>query len=337
MFTFRGKLDGAVGRLVWRLGTRLDIRVWVPADSQLAVLPAVSIRELPARYLYGVLDPGEWQEDPPNFVGTDTWSQYDGDEIYSDYTTDMEDAIVTTWYESGIGKVEDVSGTPVVKYYHDNLLGTTRFMTDASGNKIEGAVYTAFGELVSGDPRRFGYAGAWAYQTDVVPGSSPPTSDMPFMHVGARYYDPSTGRFLQRDPIGIDGGINLYAYSSNPASGVDPYGLANPIWWQQVRDSAGRFGKKMWRYRKVPAVGWGFAYAAGCALAQATYPVIHRKPYPGHPHEVAWDTLKNLGRAGWNNAKNWAKRNRSRNRGRTGRGGGGSSPRPPACFAKNMC
>ncbi|WP_279571797.1 RHS repeat-associated core domain-containing protein [Volucribacter amazonae] len=30
-----------------------------------------------------------------------------------------------------------------------------------------------------------------------------------------RYYDPHTGRFTQRDPIGLLGGENLYNYSEN--------------------------------------------------------------------------------------------------------------------------
>lgn len=42
----------------------------------------------------------------------------------------------------------------------------------------------------------------------------------------ARYYDPSTGRFLSEDPIGFAGGVNFYAYvHNNPASLVDPLGL----------------------------------------------------------------------------------------------------------------
>ncbi|MEK6536122.1 MAG: RHS repeat-associated core domain-containing protein, partial [Actinomycetota bacterium] len=47
----------------------------------------------------------------------------------------------------------------------------------------------------------------------------------PFLHVGARYYDPSSGRFLQRDPIGIRGGTNVYSYAGNtPTAAVDPDG-----------------------------------------------------------------------------------------------------------------
>jgi len=40
-----------------------------------------------------------------------------------------------------------------------------------------------------------------------------------------RYYDPSLGRYLESDPLGISGGVNLYAYTVNPLRDVDVLGL----------------------------------------------------------------------------------------------------------------
>jgi RHS repeat-associated protein len=41
-----------------------------------------------------------------------------------------------------------------------------------------------------------------------------------------RYYDPTVGRFVSQDPIGLLGGFNGFAYAPNPVGWVDPLGLA---------------------------------------------------------------------------------------------------------------
>lgn len=45
-------------------------------------------------------------------------------------------------------------------------------------------------------------------------------------------YDVKIGRFISEDPIGMAGGLNLYAYAlGNPMMFVDPSGLAVGDWW----------------------------------------------------------------------------------------------------------
>jgi hypothetical protein len=44
-----------------------------------------------------------------------------------------------------------------------------------------------------------------------------------------RDYEPAIGRYVQSDPIGLDGGLNTYGYvSARPLVDVDPLGLRSP-------------------------------------------------------------------------------------------------------------
>ena len=74
-----------------------------------------------------------------------------------------------------------------------------------------------------------GFGGQWGYYTDYPSlaqqsaGGAAATAGQ--ILLGLRYYDPQQGRFYTRDPIGYEGGINLYAYcGNNPIMGIDPSG-----------------------------------------------------------------------------------------------------------------
>ena len=60
-------------------------------------------------------------------------------------------------------------------------------------------------------------------------------------YLGARNYDPETGAYLAKDPIGITGGVNSYQYvSDNPVNMTDPLGLFGT--WAYVAQGASYTG-----------------------------------------------------------------------------------------------
>ena len=97
--------------------------------------------------------------------------------------------------------------------------GTVRRLADDSGAKTDYYTHSAFGYeyTPSGStPNPYRFGGAWGYITD-TPGSG-------LLQLGARFYWPEVGRFVQQDPIGD--GMNWYAYvGNNPLVWADPEGL----------------------------------------------------------------------------------------------------------------
>jgi RHS repeat-associated protein len=51
------------------------------------------------------------------------------------------------------------------------------------------------------------------------------------------FYDPQSGRFVSKDPIGLLGGLSFQQYARNPIEGVDPFGLVNIRHTDPARDS----------------------------------------------------------------------------------------------------
>ena len=107
-------------------------------------------------------------------------------------------------------------------------LGSTRLVTSGS-SKVFSSDYVPYGvEYGATGSEEYMYAGMLY---DAVTG---------LYYDNARFYDPSTGKFLTADPIG--GGksdpqsLNGYAYArDNPLAIVDPSGLSwNPLSWRPI-------------------------------------------------------------------------------------------------------
>jgi RHS repeat-associated protein len=57
-----------------------------------------------------------------------------------------------------------------------------------------------------------------------------------------RNYDPKTGHYIQPDPIGLAGGLNLYTYvAGNPVADYDPYGLSRRSCAESIEAQAGSY------------------------------------------------------------------------------------------------
>jgi hypothetical protein len=87
-------------------------------------------------------------------LGT-TWSDYDGDEAYGDFTVSTANPpVVSNTDAYQLGLWNRIGGTP--NYLHNDHLGTLRQTTGTSGSAGTGRVFTAFGERMIGPTDRFG-------------------------------------------------------------------------------------------------------------------------------------------------------------------------------------
>jgi len=154
----------------------------------------------------------------------------------------------TTFVYDGANIIEEITEDGVNKYYRgieiikndDNVYylyngqGDVAILTDSTGNTVASYIFDAYGNTDSENNvyNNFGYRGEYA---DVESG---------LIYLRARYYDPSTGRFINEDPI--RDGLNWYVYcGGNPVMFVDPWGLYN-------REKAVEYAKKWYNDTNSP-------------------------------------------------------------------------------------
>lgn len=111
-----------------------------------------------------------------------------------------------------------VRGGVRYRIVHDDLGSPRAVVNTETGETVERVEYDEFGRtLTDTNPgfQPFGYTGGLK------------DTDTGLVRLGARDYDPETGRFTTRDPLGYAGGdTNLYAYAGgDPINQIDPSGL----------------------------------------------------------------------------------------------------------------
>jgi RHS repeat-associated protein len=108
--------------------------------------------------------------------------------------------------------------------YMPDQIGSVRDVVNVSGpSVVYSQDFTPYGNTVfavGSTAPVFGFAGLVA----------DPNSGLSYS--ASRFYDPTSGRWIHRDPIGAAGGLDLYAYAGgNPIIRTDPEGTADSPSW----------------------------------------------------------------------------------------------------------
>lgn len=127
----------------------------------------------------------------------------------------------------------DGSGTSSRSWLHGDERGSVIAISDSGGNVTTINKYDEYGKPQATNTGRFQYTGQmWL-------------AELNMHYYKARIYSPTLGRFLQTDPIGLMGGINIYGYASNdPINWLDPLGL-DPLTAAQIKSGRGYFGNSI--------------------------------------------------------------------------------------------
>ena len=128
------------------------------------------------------------------------------------------DGALIAGYTNGLGPISETRGNSTTTTITD-IRGSVKAALDSSGNQLSHYRYDAFGNVVShtGNLGQLRFIGEPASELNGM------------LYLRARTYDPSTGRFISRDPVtnvpGVVRSLNPYIYAINdPVNRSDPSG-----------------------------------------------------------------------------------------------------------------
>jgi RHS repeat-associated protein len=117
--------------------------------------------------------------------------------------------------------VAQLDATGKVSYLHTDHLNTPLIISDSTQSVAWSRTQTPFGEDFSQTGTNTSLLRMPGQYYDAEAGTD---------YNAMRNYDPASGRYLQTDPSGLNGGINTFGYvSGNPVNAVDPLGLETCI------------------------------------------------------------------------------------------------------------
>jgi len=190
-----------------------------------------------------------------NVSGTVTNFFWEGDNLSLELNENLQPI---RRYVYGVGKddvegyveLSEVTGGLFDQYkqgwysYVKDQVGTIyKVYSDYTQQMIDTRTYDAFGKLVN---QTGSSAGSLGFQSKYY------NQESGLYYFYNRYYNPSCGRFINEDPVGLEGGLNFYSFvNNNPIKWIDLFGLdftdEHPGWmklfcllWKNVP----KFGEK---------------------------------------------------------------------------------------------